>query len=59
MAMLPGKKAYPQRPIDYDAIWACGEMSPRLQKLRKEWEEAPAVIVADDAVNFTPWLYGR
>ena len=53
MAILPGKKAFPKRPIDYDAIWACGEMSPRLQKLRKEWEDAPAYIVSDDAVSFT------
>ena len=28
-------------------------MSPRLQKLRKEWEDAPAYIVSDDAVSFT------
>ncbi|MCL2337412.1 MAG: hypothetical protein FWC60_08335 [Firmicutes bacterium] len=46
-------KAVIQRPVDADAIWACGEMSPRLVDLRKQWEDAPVSIVGDSSVSFT------
>ncbi len=52
MAQLPAKKAFPKKPIDYDRIWAA-TTTERLAKLRKEWEDAPVEIVADDSVSFT------
>ncbi len=39
--------------IDYDRIWACGEMSPRLKALRDEWQDADVYICADPERSFT------
>ena len=46
-------KAAEKRQVDADRIWAYGEMSTRLAKLRKQWEDAEVIILPDTAVSFT------